>query len=202
MAIIKSGASTDQLTIDVTSKAGRATEYNINGLLSGVLPTFCATTAAFTIPATPTDMVTLTGGAGKVVRVQRVILSHTQTTAGINTFLLVKRTSANSGGTSTAVATIPYFASFSSTTASVLNYTANPTLGSTTGGGIVRRVQLLTPALATVSPALYEFNFQSQTSMPIYLVGISDVLALNFAGAALPAGLAIQVTFEWTEWTV
>ena len=58
MAVIKSGATTDELTIDATSKAARVTEY-LAGLARAAWadnhPTYSFSNASFTIPATPTE---------------------------------------------------------------------------------------------------------------------------------------------------
>ena len=51
---------------------------------------YSAATGAFTPPATPTDMFTITGSATRTIRVISIELSSTQTTAGVNTFFLVK----------------------------------------------------------------------------------------------------------------
>ena len=50
MAVIQSGASSDQLTIDAVSKASRVTDYDSSGRELSVQSkaAFCVTTAGFT----------------------------------------------------------------------------------------------------------------------------------------------------------
>lgn len=211
--IIKSGASANTMTVDSTG-AARTTIYDTGGdaalvTTAGALNvnlaestvtklTYSAVVNNLTPPATPTDMVTITGSATKTVRVLRVELSTTQTTAGINTFFLVKRSTANSAGTSASATVIPHDSTNAAGTATVLSYTVNPTLGNTIGN--IRASKLLTPAPASVQFGIYQWDFDGRTGgQGIVLTGTSQVLALNFNAAALPAGLNVNCTITWTE---
>lgn len=155
---------------------------------------YSTSSGAFTPPATPTDMATITGSASATIRVIRARLSTTQTVAGINIFHLIKRSTANSGGTSSALTAIPNDSSAVAASATCLSYTANPTLGSAVG--TLSRLNLLSPALASVINSLQTYEFGPSG---IVLRGITQVLAFSFAGAALPTGLSINVDFDWTE---
>jgi len=203
-AIIKSGATTDQWTIDATSKAGRVTIYDTAGrdLSPQSKATYSATSGAFTPPATPTDMSCIFGSASKTIRVLSCVVSGTQTTAGINMFFLVKRSTANTGGTSSTLTQVPLDANSAAGTATnVLSYTANPTLGSTVGN--VRAERILCPALASVvAPVgidLLGFSQNSLIDQPVTLRGSTQGLCVNFNGAALPAGLSMAVEWVWIE---
>lgn len=160
-------------------------------------PTYTAVAAAFTPPATPTDMVTLTGSATRTIRITRIEFTSTQTTAGVNTIFLVKRSTANSAGTSTALTAVSHDSSNSAATATALSYTANPTLGTTVGN--IRATRVLSDAITSVSPDVQLWEFNTLTSQSIVLRGTSQVLAINFNGAALPAGLSVTAAIEWTE---
>lgn len=155
--------------------------------------TYSAMSAAFTPPATPTDMATITGSATKTVYVTKVKISCTQTTAGINAFFVVKRSGADLTGTSDDLTEVPHDSRNAAAGATVLDYTANPgTLGTTVGS--VHAAHILCPAPASVaadSGRTFSFG-ESNTisfSQPIVLRGATQVLAVNFAGAALPTGL-------------
>lgn len=156
-----------------------------------------ATVNALTPPATPTDMVTITGSATRTVRIISWEISTIQNTAGINTYFLVKRSSANTGGTSAAVTAIPLDANDAAATATVRSYTANPTLGGTVGS--IRATRLLSPAAATAQFGAWVWSFDTLNSKPVVLRGTAQVLALNFNGAALPAGLSVSCSINWTE---
>ena len=66
-----------------------------------------AATALLASAATPTDIAILPGSASKTILVTKVIVSGTKTTAGLVDVLLIKRSTANSGGTSAAMTAVP-----------------------------------------------------------------------------------------------
>lgn len=201
MAIIKSGSSVNQLDIDAVSNAARVTLYNPDGSLQlpAVKASYLAFSPAFTPGATPQDVFTITGSATKLVRVLSVYLCSAQTSAGINNWQLVRRSTANTGGTSASVASIRSDLNDPVATATVLQYTANPTAGTLVGnawGGFVG-----SPAAASVIAGNVGFfiDFVEDLGKPIILRSTSDVLAWNFNGAALPAGLSIRAGVRFTE---
>lgn len=204
MAIIKSGATSDNWTIDPTSKAGRVTQYDTTGRLIALQTkaTYGVSTTPFTPPATPTDMATLTGSGSKTIYVYGVSIATTQTTAGVNRIYLIKRSAANTGGTSAAPTIVPYDSTSAGATATALSYTVNPgALGAAVGNISVMNVY--SPILATGTSSLNQ-DMHARTvpftlDTPIILRGTSQVLAVNFNGAALPAGLSVIVNFVWTE---
>lgn len=204
MAVIKSGASSDQLTIDATSKAGRVTIYDTAGRI--VTPqskaTYSVSTTPFSPPATPTDMATIFGSASKTIYIYGVSFSSTQTTAGVNRIYLIKRSAANSGGTSAAPTIVPYDSTSVAASATVLSYTVNPAgLGASLGNIAVQNVY--SPILATGTSSLnqdmYPRTEAFELSTPIILRGVAQGLCLNFNGAALPTGLSVIANFLWTE---
>lgn len=198
---VKSGASTDQLTVDPTSKAARMTPYDSAGREVSLdsKATYSAGTATFTPPATPTDFFIINGSASKTVRILSLNITATQTTAGVNTFYLIRRTTANSGGTAVSTTVVKHDTNDANPTATLQHYTANPTTGSSSG--FLRTLKLTTPAPASVvSPVTYELLPLDLKGYPkpITLRGTSEGLAINFNGAALPsgmAGMAVSVTF-------
>ena len=156
---------------------------------------FMAASAPFTPGATPQDVFTITGSATKVVRVTRLTISTVQTTAGMNAWLLVKRSTANTGGTSVAETAIPIDDSYPAATAVVRRYTANPTAGTLIGSLWSGRIP--SPAPATALAMTEKCLFDGREA--VILTGTTDVLAWNFNGAALPAGLSVQASVWWTE---
>lgn len=199
MAIIKSGASTDQLSVD-PNKAARVTIYDPQGKVIGQKKTYICSPNSWTIPATPTDMLLISGSGSTTVKVLRVAFSHYQTTLGLNIFSLVKRSSADSGGTAVVDTAVPLDSNDPGASATVQHYTANPTLGGLVGNVVVDRV--LTKSLTAVDGSNanpYVMFRADQNVAPITLRGTGQQLALNFGGAALPAGLVIYPTIVWTE---
>lgn len=199
MSIKINGATSNvDAEVDATSKALRVTLYDINGVAIGPRATYDASSTSFTPAATPTDVFTITGSGTKTVRVTRIRVSGIQTTTGNNAFFLIKRSTANTVGTSASCTAIQRDTNNAAATATVLQYTANPTLGNTTG--TVRASRLLNPAAAAVvNSDTIIWDFDDLQSGPVILRGTAQVLAVNFAGAALPAGLALLCSVTWTE---
>lgn len=163
--------------------------------------------AAFTPPATPTDMVTIFGSATKTVRVHSFKITTNNTAAGSQTFLLIKRSAVNTTGTFVAGTAVPHDSANGAATAAVGHYTAN-------AGGLGAAVGTLA-TVRRASPVLVPGSFagvtedagfdllanepNSQLDQPITLRGVAEGLCLNFAGAALVAGQVHAYNITWTE---
>jgi hypothetical protein len=171
------------------------------------LATYMATGLALTPAATPTDIITISGAANKLVRVLN-LRAHIHTTS--STLVLghfVKRSSANSGGTSSTATAIPLDSGDAAAAAVVRTYTANPTLGDEVGRIGSQYVTTLTP---TAVPGIVQLlSVAGSTAMapdgvsiqkPVTLRSAAESLCLNWNGAALAAGFIIaQWDILWTE---
>ena len=107
MAVIKSGATSDQLTVDSTSKAARVTLYNTGGVPIDKIDTFLGTCSTFRTlgnAASPQNIFTIENlsGSGKVMRIYSLDVAI-ETTVALLTVACqidVSRTTAiPSGGT-------------------------------------------------------------------------------------------------------
>lgn len=162
---------------------------------SAVYGAYHATTAPFTPGATPQDIFTISGSATRSIRVTGVGLYTVQTTAGINTWMLNKLSTANSGGTSATIVAVPDDATNPAASGVVRQYTANPTAGTLVGA--IWSGKVVSPAPASVASVIgKELNYSRK---PIILTGTSQVLSWNFGGAALPSGLSVQAWVSWEE---
>lgn len=163
--------------------------------------TFIASTAApFNPPATPTDVFTLTGSSTANVYVVEMGISTTQTTAGLNAWYLAKRSTANTAGTSAGLTEVPLQSTLGTATATALQYTVNPTTGTLVGNvwcGYVNSPDVAADGPGALNPTVV--NFESLYGKPLALLSTSEVVAWNFAGAALPAGLAVLAWVKWFE---
>lgn len=209
MAIIKSGASSDQLSIDTTSKAARVTLYDSAGreLSSQMKPTYMAS-GTFTPAATPTDLVIIEGSATKTIRVIAFILATTNTAAGSQQFFLIKRSTADTTGTFVAATAVPLDSNNAAATVNrVGHFTANPgALGTAVGTLVTKRVASPAAIPATwagvVQDAGFDFLTIFQNSIldqPVVLRGVAQCLALNFNGVALVAGQTHAYYITWIE---
>jgi hypothetical protein len=157
---------------------------------------FTAASAPFSPGATPQDVFTITGSATRRVQVTRFGISTVQTTAGMNAWLVVKRSSANTGGTSVLVTAVPLDDSYPAATATVRSYTANPTAGTLVG--TIWSGRIASPAPATALAGTIQ-DVSADRGGSITLTGTTDVLAWNLNGVALPPGVSVQAYVSWTE---
>lgn len=162
-----------------------------------VFGAYMASSAPFTPGATPQDVFTITGSATKTVRVERFGITTVQTTAGLNAWSVLRRSTANGGGTSTTVTAVPRSSSYPAATATVRQYTANPTAGNLIGAVWTGRITAPVPgsAVGAIDKGCMLFDDRSSVA----LIGVADGLAWNFGGVALPAGLSVQAHVWWTE---
>jgi hypothetical protein len=204
MAVIKSGATSDQLTVDATSKAARVTMYDSSGreVSSQSKSTYMYSSGAFTVAASATDIVTIYGSASKTVRIIGLRLNGLQTTAGQILFTVIKRSTADSGGTGVAGTAVPVDSNNAAATATVTHYTANPTLG--TGVGSVSSRYLHIPAAASttsgdVGDLIASINAGNWISLqPITLRGTGEGAVINLGGVTVTGG-TLNANISWIE---
>lgn len=210
MAVIKSGATSDQLTVDPTSKAARVTLYDSAGreISLGGKQTF-AISSTFTPAATPTDLVIIEGSATKTVRIISMVIGTTNTAAGSQQFFLIKRSTADTTGTFVSAGTpVPLdSANAAATVNRAGHFTANPgALG--TAVGTISVVRVASPAALPATWAgvreeadveLLPWAVYSNLVQPITLRGVAQTLAINFNGAALVAGQTHTYRIVWIE---
>jgi hypothetical protein len=174
----------------------------------GQKATYSATKVGLVPAASPTDVFTVTGGATVVVRVTHIEISGT-TDSPVPVALdclLLKRSTADTAGTSTnSPALIPHDSGDVPAVATVLAYTANPTLGTLVGTAVAAyRSQKLMLTLKTytatdfppVVPIVWDFT---QRAKPLVLRGITEVLAINLNAVSLVGTCSLNISVEWTE---
>lgn len=204
MAVIKSGASSDQLTIDATSKAARVTPYDTLGNNRGTKPTYRAATTANVVAAAGAAMFfVIAGSSTKTIIVQRIMVSgSTLTAVAYNSYVAEKWSTAPTGGTATTLTQVPNDANSAAATASLCQvYTVAPTEGTPIGPIACKRVLLqATTAAAAGIPDIVEFDFRTMGSenTGVYLRGTAQALSIAF-GAAPASAVTVAVQVEWTE---
>lgn len=182
-----------------TTTSGGTQTVTVSGTVQvnteGQKATYSCCVVGVTPGATPTDVFTLTGSATKTIRVTRVEVAATATLSTGMDFVLVKRTAANTGGTSTTPSITTHDSNSAAASAVVNLYSANPSLGSGTN---VRAVKLPLVALGTPSPSTV-FTFTTLNDQAVVLRGTSQVFSLNLNGGSLSAGANFDISIEWTE---
>lgn len=181
--VVASDQSSIPVTVSSTSKA-----------------TYAATISALSVAASATDIFTLTGSATKTVRVTRLLVSASQTSAANVLLQLLKRSSANTGGTSTTPTAVPYDSADSAATATVRAYTANPSsLGTLVGVVAAVKAFLSTGSGNNSNSTILEYHFGApNNAKEIVLRGTSEVFSLNL-NAFTVAGGVFAISVEWTE---
>lgn len=161
--------------------------------------TYSYTATDITPVATATDVVTLTGSATKVIRISQVCVGGSATAASSYDVYLYKRTTADTGGTSTNPTAVQYDSNDAASSSTVTLYTANPaTLGTTASAVRGQHLVLInggTPASQAFSTC---WNFGLGEEKPT-LRGATQQFAINHGGGAVPAGASVYYTIEWTE---
>lgn len=155
-----------------------------------------AVTGFFTPVASTTDATILQGSASKTVRITNVWLVTNAYVSAMSVFL-IKRSTANSGGTSTTATSVPLdSANAAASVSGVKLYTANPTTGTSIGN--VGQISILGNGLATSNTnMIYNIYTASPLTQALVLRGTAEGAAINFNGVTGPT--SISVIYEWTE---
>ena len=129
------------------------------------------------------DLIVLRGSNTKVIRVYRVLVSGNGSTAQQATVNLIKRSSDNAGGTSTALTIVPLDSINAASTAAARYYTAAPTQGTPIGNiSSQRHIFNLAGSSTLAGNALFDFSFPG-SQRPV-LRGASQILAINLSNSS------------------
>jgi hypothetical protein len=172
-------------------------------------PSFRASINTVTPPATSTDILSILAAGTTALVVTKVTASMVATAAINFPFFIVRRTTANSGGTALTLTTASQaFASGTAavvqmdgsdlaTTATVVAYSAATTVGT---GTIAYGEHYSVPAVAAPVFAIQPFTFDTTTRghKPL-IIRPGQSVALNMAGTAVPAGSILNASIEWIE---
>lgn len=161
----------------------------------GLLPTYSVFAMGITPAATATDIVILSGSASRLVKVRRLIVGGSATSAAAFVINVHRRLSAATGGTATTPTPVRRDTRDQPATAVVQQFSANPTVG--TDGGLLLAVRKNLGAAATPNVA-NQTLLGEVTDEPIVLQN-GEFLAINFGGAAIPTGMVFDYGLVWTE---
>ena len=171
-------------SLAVTSTPIESTRSTWSAAITGLVPA-----------ATPTDIFQFYGVASKVIRILRIEITATQTTAAVRDILLIKRTTATTGGTSTSLTPVAHNINNVTVTPSVKAYTVNPTsLG--TGTTVRAFKALINTTTTTVYPIVWEFATRPAQAME--LRSATDAICINL-NSITSAGNLFNISIEWTE---
>lgn len=137
-----------------------------------------------------------------------VLVSYDATAASTNDVYVVRRITANSGGTPTTFTTTQ--TAFLSgqgvitqsdtndpaTQATVVGYTAAPTLGTP---NIIEAAHITVAAIATPSVPVTLFEVSANRGSKPAIIRPGQSLSLSLGGNAVPAGASLYASVEWVE---
>lgn len=168
-----------------------------------------AAASAYTAPAaTTTDFWQIYGSSTKTIKVLRIEAAYAgdSPNAVSDKFFLIKRSTANSGGTSTVVTNVALDSNNAASTAVVRIYTANPAGLGTAVGQVHSGLLANTFPTSSGNPVslasrssqiIFDHNL---TGQPVVLRGTAEGLCLNFNSVKPSATTPlIAVTVFWTE---
>jgi GTPase involved in cell partitioning and DNA repair len=142
------------------------------------------------------DNLVITGAAGTVIRVLRISISSSAAAAQTINCLVIKRSTPDTGGTSSLLAAVPHDSLNPAAAATVLAYTVAPTPG-TLVGSLVRSAQTFINT-AGGSPGLTEWTFGSNFDQAPALHGTSQQLCVALGNAPTNSP-NIGIDIDWTE---
>lgn len=159
--------------------------------------TYSASIDGLIIPVSPTDIFTITGSATKTIRVTYIEITGTSSTGVRADFTLVKRSTANSGGTSTTLTGVPHDSNNAAATATVRAYTVNPTTGTLVGQIRAKQNIVFNNINQGIDLTQWEFGFTRGVQEPT-LRGTAQVLAVNLSSDTV-VGPDFNICIEWVE---
>lgn len=178
-----------------------------NGAIPAGSPTYTASGLGYTAYATPTDMICIRGSATKTVAVSALAISPQATATVVGTYYWIKRSTANTGGTSTNPLLIPHDSTDAAATAVIDLYTAAPTTGTAVGNLAATNISqtVLTAGTNPVNFYTSALTYSDATQVadfrkPFILRGVAEEICINFNGAAIPVGYAAGWVIKLTEY--
>ena len=202
-ATIKSGASSDVLTVHPTAKGARVLQYDDRGNYSGQKRAYSAALTAKTATAAGTGpFFSICGSATTTIRVQKISFDYTVATAGIHADPRIQKTStATSAGTATTLTQVPHDSTSAAGTASLVNYyTVLATSGTVVGTiDIQQRWAQITATVTGGSQITRDFDWRALSEPEaIVLRGTGQCLQASF-GTTTTNAPTMTVSVMWTE---
>lgn len=187
------------LAVNVGKVGGNAVPTNVaTGVLAvsteGQKATYSASSIAISLAASATDVFGIQGSGTKTIRILRISVSGIATTAASTSVLLIARSTAD-GAFSNTLTAAKHDSNNAAATASVGNFTANPSLGTAAG---TLRAEYMDFALTGVSANGIVWDFTTRNGQALTLRGTGQGVYVNLNGVTVTGGV-ISIDIEWTE---
>lgn len=153
---------------------------------------------AVTTATNNTDLYTMIGSATKTVRILGITVTGNRTTSAAVDILLIKRSTASTGGTGFPIVLTPHDSANPAATTQPVIWTTSPTVLGTQVGGVVRVERMFLNAAATGISDKVQWTFGTNPAQAIVLRGAAQSLNINLNGVTI-AGGSINIYITWTE---
>lgn len=181
---------------DGTMIGNEGDRLKIAATISPVLRSTYSASNVFTVAGSATDVFTISGSNTKTIFITDIVLYLTATAGSNATILGIRRSSLNTGGTSTLLTNITHDTNNAASTAVVRSYTANPTLG--TSEGNIFTTGIYVSGGGTIGSNPFRWSWNGNQSQAITLRGTSQLFALNLNSVSF-AGNICRAQVTWIE---
>ena len=177
------------------------------GTISNVIknPTYTASSVALAPTSAATDVFCISPGTAKNISIKKITIAGTAGTAITTPFLVYKRATLDTGGTAgtslVAPVAVPMNGSDVASTATLISYTANPTVTDSSP----KLMDVLTPSLAVTTTANQGvIGTYGTGSVDLFEKGLDLVkntttqICLNLNGATVATGV-VNINMVWQE---
>lgn len=181
------------------------------GLITSIYrnPTYSAISLALAPASSATDIFCISGSTTKTIHVTRIGISGTAGTLVSAPFTLLLRHSLDSGGTAASTTANPantlgpLYPSDPAPTATLIAYSANPTINDTSPAYVRSAYLSLPTTSANIAPQLLAWKFGTDEDffnkgldIP---KGTTDQYCINLNSVSVSSGV-LDIDIEWTEY--
>jgi hypothetical protein len=161
--------------------------------------TYSVGIGSLALAAAATDFFCIQGSATKTIIVKKIEYYGAATNLENADIFTVKRSSANTGGTSTNLTVVPMDSTNAAPTATVTAYTANPTTGTLVGIADAEKMTFANNGTGANSQ-IYgrQADYGIEEDQGFVIRGTSEEVCLNLGGATVAGGV-ITISTEFRE---
>jgi hypothetical protein len=175
---VKTAAVYNAIAPTVTDGARHNLQCDVKGNLyvntDGRGATYSASILNLSTVSGATDIFTITGSNTKVIRVRKLVFQGSSNANNVANISVIKRSTANTGGTSSVQTAVPLDSLDAAATAVVTAYTANPTVGAAVGVITNRKVFLNGSNSNSAEAFIWEYTHSDVSCLFILKINLFD----------------------------
>ena len=202
LPIVSDNAGTPVIINDPITTANVANVTSDGGLQIEVKDTLIQTYKACILglasAVTATDIFTISGSSTKIIKLRDIQVTGLQSLASTIDMVVIKRSTPDSGGTSTTITAVPVNSNNAAATAVIKAYTANPTLGTLIGNMIATKIFVSDNSKSFTAPSDKTLLNVNPLWQPITLNNANETIAINLNGVTV-TGSSFDISIIWTE---